>query len=772
MYKTMIKNDIKRSKLMTITITAFIVMASLLTALGAFLSVNLISAIDSAMVAAKTPHFMQMHSGEVDQGQLADFASQQSVKDYQVLNFLNIEGPDIVINKTSLAGSIQDNGVSVQSQNFDFLLDVADEIVYPEAGEIYVPIYYMKEMPIAVGDTVTIAGHPLTIAGFVRDSQMNSAIVSSKRFLVNQADYDVLKDRGKLESLIEFRLAETANLGEFEAAYLTEKMPANGPPAITYPLFKLANGITDGIMIAVLILISLLVIIVTFLCIRFTLLAKIEEDYREIGVLKGIGLRVADIKRIYLAKYGVMAALGASLGFGLALLLQRPLSANIRLYLGESSNPLAGGLFALGGALLIFFVILLYVNGVLRRFRKLSAAQAIRFGAPAEKSKAVKSFRLSRNKLLSANVFLGVKDLLSRKKLYLTMFMVLVISSFIMIVPQNIYNTISSRNFMTYMGIGNSYMRIDVQQVDDIAAKTALIADKMSQDESISQFTVLTSYLIDMQMADESVQRLKVELGDHQAFPIDYSAGRAPIKADEIALSTLNMDDLEKELGDVLRLTIDGVPQEVKICGVYSDVTNGGKTAKAAFETSQAASIWSIIPVTFYDNSLVDDKVKEYQEAFSYGKVSNIDDYIDQTFGSTTAAIKTASYGAIIATILLTVLVTLLFMKLLIAKDKQAIAMLKSIGFSTKDIRRQYLTRSLIVSVLAVLVGVILANTLGEVVGTLLISSFGIASLHFEINPLFAFVMAPLVIGTCVYLATLVGIQDIQSVKISDQIKE
>lgn len=772
MNKKMIKNDIKRSKLITITITAFIVIASLLTALGAFLSVNLAVAIHGAMTEAKTPHFMQMNSGEINQKKLADFADRQPVTAYQVLNFLNIEGPNIILGDTSLAGSIQDNGLSVQSQEFDFLLDLSGQVVYPEAGEIYVPIYYMKEMPIKIGDSLRIHEKDFKIAGFVRDSQMNSAMISSKRFLVNQQDFDDLARFGKLESLIEFRVTDTVVLGDFEAAYIEAGMPANGPPAITYPLFKLANAITDGIMIAVLILISILVIIVTFLCIRFSLLAKIEEDYKEIGVLKGIGLRVSAIKGIYLAKYGLMAALGSVLGFGLAVLLQRPLSANIRLYLGETSKPFIGGIFGLIGAALIFLVILLYVNGVLRRFRKLSAAQAIRFGAPVEKSKTTKGVKLSQNKLFSRNVFLGLKDVLSRKKLYVTMFLVLVISSFIMIVPQNIYNTISSRNFMTYMGIGHSYMRIDVQQVSDIPEKTALIADKMAQDESISQFTVLTSYMIDMKLEDDSIKRLKVELGDHDAFPIAYSTGRAPKKDTEIALSTLTMDDLEKQVGDQLTLIIDGSPQQVTICGVYSDMTNGGKTAKAIFETTQAAILWSIIPVNFYDTAMTDQKVKEYQAAFSYGKVANIDDYIDQSFGTTTAAIKKAAYGAIIATVMLTVLVTLLFMKMLIAKDKQAIAVLKSIGFSTTDIRKQYVIRGLIVLVLGVLSGMILANTLGEMVGTLLISFFGVSSLHFEVNPLFAFVIAPLVIGSCVYLATLIGIQDIQSIKISDHIKE
>ncbi|WP_419820778.1 FtsX-like permease family protein [Anoxybacterium hadale] len=50
-----------------------------------------------------------------------------------------------------------------------------------------------------------------------------------------------------------------------------------------------------------------------------------------------------------------------------------------------------------------------------------------------------------------------------------------------------------------------------------------------------------------------------------------------------------------------------------------------------------------------------------------------------------------ASIVAIWATALLTLLVTLLFIKMLVIKDRYPIAILKSMGFTCADIRRQYL---------------------------------------------------------------------------------
>ncbi|WP_294855182.1 ABC transporter permease [uncultured Oscillibacter sp.] len=773
MYRKLITNDIKKSKLISITITVFILLASLLTSLAAMLSVSLFTAVDGMMEHAKTPHFLQMHSGEIDTQQLLDFAKAQgNVADLQITPFLNIEGSEIAIEKESLAGSIQDNGLSVQSEHFDFLLGLNGNIIYPAEGEIYVPLYYMKSGQANLDDSVVIHGVSFTVAGFLRDSQMNASMISSKRFLVNATDFERLREFGKLESLIEFRLTDPADVSSFEAAYLSAGLPANGPPAITYSLFKMANAIDDGIMIAVLILISVLVIVVNFLCIRFTLLAKIEEDYREIGMLKAIGLTPRRIKQLYLAKYSALAGVACAAGFVCSIPAKEPFLTNIRLYMGDPGDAHLGIVLGILGAMLIFFVVILYVESILRRFKRISAAEAIRFGAPQEKSKAARGFSLSVSRTLSPNIFLGFKDVMLRKRLYITMLLVLVISSFMMIVPQNIYNTISQRSFMTYMGVGECDMRIDIQQTDNITAKAEEIASFMAQDSDIEEYTVLTSYLFDMPMEDGSVGQLKVELGDHSVFPIAYSAGIAPQSSAEIAVSKFVAEDLGKSLNDVIVLIVDGQEKPFTICGIYSDITNGGKTAKAVFDIGDGSVLWSILPVKLQSGVNADEKAAQYKGRFPDVKAANIDAYINQAFGGITQAVQKVSYAAIAAAAALTMLVTLLFMKMLLTKDRYSIAILKSLGFKASEIRLQYLSRAFAVLIAGILMGTILANTLGELVGAGLIAAFGASTFRFVVNPMFAYLFSPLFMAVCVGLATRLSVSGISTLKIPEYIKE
>lgn len=772
MYYRIIRNDFMKSKLISITTMIFVACAAMLVSLAAMLIINLSGAIDNLMTQAKTPHFMQMHSGTIEKEGLDAFAKNNtSVDQYQVVDFLNIEGDKITVNGQSLAESVQDNGLCTQSNQFDYLLDLNNKVIKVSEGQIYLPVYFLKDGLAKVGNQVFICGKQFTVAGFLRDSQMNSLLASSKRFLVNEKDYAQLKEYGKVEYLIEFRLKSISNISAFETAYTSAGLEANGP-TITYPLFKTINAISDGLMIAVILLVSILVVAIAFMCIRFTLLAKIEEDYQEIGVLKAIGLRVSDIKKIYLSKYAVIAATGSILGYLLSFIFRDILLENIRLYMGKSNNTITTLLFGTVGVLLVFLIIILYVNRILKRFRKISAAEAVRFGIAQEKTKRSKRFKLSNNRIYHTNVFLGIKDVLTRAKLYFVMLLILTISIFIILVPQNIYHTISSNQFITFMGVGACDMRIDLQQMEHLTEKAQDIAEVMKKDSQISKYAVFTTKTFDVYTDQGTKERIKIELGDHNVFPLSYTQGNAPIQKNEIALSVINSDELGKKVGDTLKIIIDGKEKELKVCGIYSDITNGGKTAKAAFEDNSADTMWCVICATFQDQSLTDKKVSDYSSKFNYAKISDTMEFMKQTLGSTIHSVQNAYFTSCMIAIIISLLITLLFMKMLVAKDKYPIAVLKAFGFTNADIKIQFLTRSICISMMGIIMGTLLANTLGEKLVGLVMSSFGAGSFHFEINALSAYLLCPFMIAATVMIATLFGIAGIEQIKLSENIKE
>jgi len=772
MYGRLVRNDMAKSKLTTATTMAFIAAAAMLVFLALFMVVHLLGAIDNLMTQSKTPHFMQMHSGTLDEERLKAFAQKNSqVEEFQVLEFLNMEGADILLGDNSLISNVQDNGLCIQSDKFDFLLDLEGRVIRPKPGELYVPLCYFKDGTAKVGDRAVIHGREFRVAGFLRDSQMNSTLSSSKRFLVSQEDFEALRDLGNTEYLIEFRLKDLSMLGAFETAYIGAGLEANGP-TITYPLFKMVNAISDGIMMGVILLISALVVAIAFMCIRFTLLAKIEEDYREIGVLKAIGIRVSDIKKIYQAKYAAIGAAGCVLGLFLALVLKDRILENIRLFMGESHQSFTATLLGITGIILVFLTVMAYVNRVLKRFKSISVQEALRYGTSGEPAKGAQHFTLSRSRLLNVNVFLGIKDVLARKKLYGTMLVVLVLAAFIMIVPINLRHTLESERFIGYMGIGQCDILINIQQTTDISEKAESIVSHLAKDKDISKFALHTTKAFKVKKGDGSEESIKVQLGDHQMFPIAYSEGRAPVSEDEIALSVINAQELGYKVGDVLTLVIQGRERAFKVSGIYSDITNGGKTAKAVFSDKDTGVMWCTLSVALADKALVKTKLSTLTKAFPFAKILDIEDYAEQILGPTINAIGLARSVAIAIALTLSVLVTLLFMRMLVAKDSHAIAILKSLGFTNNDLRWQYGTRSVFVLVIGFVLGTLLANTLGQGMAGGLFASMGAASFRFETHGLSAYVIAPLAMALSVFAATVLGTWKAGSIKLSENIKE
>jgi len=221
-------------------------------------------------------------------------------------------------------------------------------------------------------------------------------------------------------------------------------------------------------------------------------------------------------------------------------------------------------------------------------------------------------------------------------------------------------------------------------------------------------------------------------------------------------------DEMEKHVGNqITLLTFDGEKQ-LTVCGIYSDITNGGKTAKAVFTDTSTAPVWSLVCADLADKSRLSDKITEYAARFSYAKVSGIDQYMEQTFGGTLQSVQAASRIAGLVSAVIVLLVTLLFMKMLTAKDRYSIAVLRAIGFTGSDIKRQYAWRAFLV----------LSGTLGEKLSAAAASWFGAAAFRFAIDPLSTYLYSPLILVCSGLLATIWGTADAGHVKLCQSIKE
>jgi len=780
MFLKIVKNDFIRKKIITGAVCVFITMAVILGASATNIIANLIQSMSQLQKCAVPSDITYMHSGKYDQAKINKFTEQQreNIAMQETTILLNLDGANIHFGKNeTMDGTIQQSSFVVQNKKFDFILDLDNEKLDVKKGKVAVPIYLMKQFDLKIGDTITVKseGHQkaFVISDYARDFEMNSPLTSSKRFVINQADYNEMlkKQGGKLEYLIEFKLNKNGDSQAVQTAYTKAGLPANGP-TVTGKMFMLFNAMSDATVTMVIILISILLIIIASLCIRLTFLATIDEDLREIGVMKAMGISKKDIKKVYLIKYRVMSVVAGIIGYLLSFVVVNLFNANMRLYISSNLSGSLKYVLSLIAPLFVYFMIVMYCKKVLKTIDKISAVDALRTDIMERGKNPKYSFPLLKNKFLSTNIYMGLRDVWKRFKLYRLLIIIFVVSTFIIILPINMYNTMNSPSFSTYSGIGKCDMRIDLRRTDTITEDFKKLQEELKNDSDIKKYAPYITCSYQVKNAEGSFDYINIETGDFSSFPLTYLNGRAPKGEGEISISYVNAskDVLNKKVGDEVVVKVSGTEKTMKVCGIYQDITNGGKTAKAdtSLGLNEDAVLWYIVNVDVAMGVDIRKKMDYYQNTYDSAQVNDMKEYTKQTLGNMIDQMSTIVICGIAIAVIIVILITALFIKMLLSKDMSQIAIMRSVGLTSKNVKHQYMAGTLMVLILGIIFGVLASNYLGEFLVSMAMSSMGAARIQFVVVAWQTLLLCPLaliiIVGVTISVCCKVTVEDDLSV--------
>lgn len=742
MFLKIVKNDCYRKKIVTVTVFVFLTMAVLLGASATNIIANLTQSMSELQERAVPSDITQMHSGNYNQREIDEFSKEQrdNIAMQETMVLLTFDGSNIHFGENNtMAGTVQDISFVVQNKKFDFILDLDNKKLDVKEGTVAVPIYFMQQYDLKIGDTITVKRRgyekDFIISDYARDYEMNSSLTSSKRFVLNQTDYNemLVNQVGEREYLIQFKLYENGDSQAVQTAYIEAGLPTNGP-TVGGKIFLLFNAMSDATVAMVIILISILLIIIASLCIRLTFLATIDEDLREIGVMKAIGISKKDIKKVYLNKYRALSVAAGIVGYLLSFVVVNLFTGNMRLYI---SSELSGNLkyaLSLLVPLFIYFVITMYFKKVLKRIDKISAVEALSSDIMERGKNRKYSFPLLKNKFFNTNIYMGFRDVFKRFKLYRLLIFIFVICTFIIILPINIYNTMNSPEFSTYMGIGKSDMRIDLRKTDTITEDFKKLQEELKNDLDIEKYAAYITCSYQVKNEESSWDYINIETGDFSVFPLSYLEGRAPKDDGEISLSYANAskDGLNKKVGDDVVVKVAGTEKTLKVSGIYQDITNGGKTAKAntSLGLNEDAVLWYIVNMDVAQGVNIREKMDYYQNNYDSAQVNDIKEYTQQTLGNIIDQMSTIVIGGIAIAVIIVVLITALFLRMLLAKDMSQIAIMRSLGLTSQNIKQQYMAGTLMVLILGIILGVLASNYLGDFLVSMGMSTMGAAKIE------------------------------------------
>jgi putative ABC transport system permease protein len=778
----MLSNDFKRNRAGNVSLLLFMTLAAGLVVVATIVVIQLITSMMGMYKTAKPPHFLQMHKGEINQRSIDEFnSSYDGVTAWQTVSMIDVYGEDLKVygsDEFSLSDCRLDISLVKQNKEYDLLLDENRNVININKEEIGIPVILLDSYDINLGDKVVLSSRGVTrefkVAAFVRDAQMNSTLASSTRMLISDEDFEELFGKvGEKEYLIEAYFRDSSMAADYQTAYQNEDLPKDGE-AVTYTVIFLLSAFRDIAMAAILILVSLLLVMVALMCVKYTVMAAMEEEVHEIGTMKAIGMSYKDIRNLYLVKYKMMVAAGIILGYVLALMLSKVFTGHVSSTFGKQPLSILNLGLPIAACVLVYFITNYYCRKIFKKLKKVTVVDAIVTQKGFSKKERVRD-GLYRSRKMSVNPLVSVREILYNFGGYAIVFLVMLIVSGIMIVPVNISNTMESREFITYMGSSMDDILIEIDPGENLPDRYENIKKLLRSDADIEEYREFGRVRVETTDSEGKLMNLRVDSGKDAGKELKYLEGTAPSLENEIALSKLNAGEMGKNMGDTIILRFKDMKKELLVSGTYQDVTSGGYTAKAIYGFEGIDADKYQFTINLIDGVDAKEKASQWSDRFGGGyDIEPMEEFINQLLGSVSRQIKVAGTAVVVIGILLAALIIVLFMKLRLAKDVSQIAAMKAIGFTNSDVRKQYLYKIGMVSSAGIILGTLAANMLGESIGSaaLGMTGLGISKITFIINPWTAFVLLPLVLLVVGAGMTWISTRQIQEYNIISMINE
>jgi len=755
---TNIIQEFRRAPAATALMLITVALATALTTIGVAACFQVVQSSGTLFTQAVTPHLLQMHEGPIDRNQISDFAAQHpEIVAVETKEIIGIDGAQLELTPGSTEGSSSiEYLAATQSGSFDHLLTTNGTIAQLEPGTVGIPIDIALNRNITTGDRVTIAGREFTVTQLIRDSIMASDLASSRRILLNDADFRTLRgDGSNSQWLIMFRLTDPALAGTIIDAYTASHLPANGP-IIDYQAFRLLNALVDGTQVTIILVFALLLALISALVESLTIRTAIAAELPRIGVLRAIGLPAKRLRCIVLGRQLQLLTLGTIVGTLIAAALIPMVTATIRLRLGGQLSP---GLWVLVAATMIPAILggVIVARAALRPALKAQPLHLIRGTLHQPRSTSFSRTHRSQThqprfgRIPSpAWLRLSLNQLRRNPLDHMVLAGIVLLAVVLAALPISLRATLQSPQFIQTTGIAVSdiYMnlRTNNSQAGGDPNRVEDLIKTIDADPDVAKHTMLAAERIPAQGANGEWVGINVESGDHEAFPLTYLSGTAPHGPREIALSELNRSELGKNIGDTLQLRTNQGVQELTVVGIFRDISNGGHTAKAHLPTGAGTPLWTTILLNVQPGVQPSDVVNRYVPLAAPARVADVAAARTDIFGGIIHAMGILSGIASVLALALVAALGALILQLFLVRGTSRRALCQALGSPLRFLRAEYGLRIMLPTILGAFLGGQLAIIFGKGLMGLAGRALNVGPLPLFDNPLMTQIVVPLLL--------------------------
>lgn len=780
MFFNILKKDLKRKKTMNIILMIFIAMASMFVSSSVNNMVSILNATDNYFERAELKDYYIIAAyEEKNEQKIQDFLNTNSyVEDWDSEELLSVpvgnwekeDGKELTLQGAPMVQQMDSEGQK-------FFNSENQQITHIGENEMYLPLKVMDTNNLKAGDSLYLCKKDekteFVIAGSCKDALLGADMMGSVRILVSEEGYEKVKEYSDLKGMIYSVKAEKLEKLEEDFNQEDIKKMFSG----NRDLIKMTY-VMDMVIAGMLLVVSICLIVISMIILRFTIVFTLNEEFREIGVMKAIGVSETQIRGIYLTKYLMLAIVGAGIGFFAGIPFGKMLLAQVsRNMVMETEGNI--WLLSLACAMGILLIVVLFCYRCTGRLKKFSPIDAIREGSNGERF--TKKGLMKLEKWHGSPVsFLALNDILSKFRSFVVLLLIFTIGILLIIVPVNTANTLKSDKLVAWFGMQESDICMLNEEEDNRIIREegrAGIKDNFKEMEE-----ALKKQGIPVKVSQEVHFNFRVSMGEksYNAFCLQgtgntaegykYEEGTAPKYENEIAMTKMTAGHIGAELGDTVTITMGDEKKEFVITGYFQSMNNMGEgirfSEKAEVDYSYTSGSFArqLTYTDEPDEKELEARKEKIADLYPEYTVYTCGEYLSDMMGGISDTLDTVKQFIVIVIMAINMLVTILVSRTFLAKERGEIGMLKAIGFNNSVLIRWQVLRIGVILVLSVILGALLATPVAQISTGKVFEMMGATHIEFVIKPFEVYVVYPLLVLVATLIGALISMQKIRGI--------
>ena len=762
MYLSILKKDLKRKRAMNIILLLFIILATMFVSSSVSNIINVTTALDSYFEMANAPDYFAATMNKnlaVDIDETVSSAS--AVDSYATENVLFLSSDNFFYEDEDI---IIEGGTNLIHSDIcmNYFLSDGSILETVGKGEFYMAEGEADALGVDVGDKLTIelngVSRELVLADKIKDALLGSKGLTVTRYIISEEDFNCFLSAENTEEYYGGTLVYIYSSNIETSLPQIKPLVDNSILTLDRAMMKFCY-IFDMVVVGILLVVSIILIIIAFVVLRFTIFFTLSEEFREIGVMKAIGIGNFKIRGLYLVKYMGLSIIGAAIGFVLSFPFGKMLmSVSSQAIIVGNQSPILVNILC---AVLVIAVILLFCYGCTGKVKKMTPIDAIRNGQTGERFRKKSVMSLGKSKL-PATPFLALNDIVSSPKRYSIITLTFFLCLSLLLILSATVSTMNSDSLASTFGWADCDIYLDSKMsaecmLEDGHERLEKHLDDMEQ--------TLAENGIPAKCYQETMFTLPVAFGENESNiciyqgtgstmdMYEYTAGTTPQNTDEIAITRIAADKLKANIGDTVTIkTIDG-DKEYIISAFFQAMNMRGIGIRLHSDEyinyiqAQGGIDTQITFTDHPDSKEIKQRMEEIQRIFpDYENIKTCAEKVADLVGvaGTLDAVKSL---VVVLTIVLAALITVLMERSFIAKEQGEIALMKAVGTRNGKIYAYHTLRFLFVGIITVIIGEIFAMPLTHLCIDPIFKMMGMElAVEYVINPVEMDLIFPIVI--------------------------